>query len=242
MRFSVLMPLAALSLAAVAGCSDKPDPNSAYNQGPYGPQGQPPQGQWGQPQGQPPQGQWGQPPQGQWGQPPQGQPPQGQPPQGQPPQGPWGQPPQGQPPAQGGGQAQPVAPPLSLGLQAAIQQAGPAQAPGMKPVGSALMGNFQAGQTLEMPFDAEPGACYTVVGYSLGPTDASIVMQPQAGAIPGATFQSQEPGPNPVLGKGNCVRPIPMAMPGMPIPAMPMKIILRVNAGSGLSGAQLYKK
>jgi hypothetical protein len=114
------------------------------------------------------------------------------------------------------------------------------EAPGMQTDGSPVVGNFGAGQTLEQPFQIQPGKCYSVIGLGLlGVTevDVSIVMdQPPLPAI--ALASDSTTGPQAVLGGGgNCWRnpnPLPVAGNG--------KIVVKVSGGQGIVMAQLYSK
>ncbi|HEV8247463.1 MAG TPA: hypothetical protein VGP93_16920 [Polyangiaceae bacterium] len=112
--------------------------------------------------------------------------------------------------------------------------------PGAKPLGPALAGNFQPGQSLEQTFQMSPGKCYTVVGAGL-PTVQNLDIQivPTA-AIPGlpaavmAADNSQ--GSTAVVGtKPNCFKwALPMGAP--------VKMIMTVTAGQGAAAAQVYEK
>ena len=112
--------------------------------------------------------------------------------------------------------------------------------PGAKPVGSALAGNFQQGQSLEAQVQMNPGKCYTIVGVGVPPiADLNIALVP-AIAIPGmpvATAAADSTvGPNAVVGdKPNCFKW------ALPVGGM-MKIVMTVAQGSGVAAAQLYEK
>jgi hypothetical protein len=109
---------------------------------------------------------------------------------------------------------------------------------GSRAVGSAYVGNFQAGQCMEIPINVDAGKCYTIVGASVGAvSDLDIELVPNL-PIPGlpqtAVAQDQGDGPTAVLGgKPNCWTAM---IPG------PMKMIVRVQGGQGIAGAQIYAK
>ncbi|HEY3495476.1 MAG TPA: hypothetical protein VGK73_12355 [Polyangiaceae bacterium] len=112
--------------------------------------------------------------------------------------------------------------------------------PGSKPIGQTLVGNFQQGQSLDVPIQLTPNKCYTVVAASLGAvTEVNIQLQlvtPIPGAAPVLAID-QDSGPSAVLGKKTaCYR----WMLGV-IPA-PAKVVVQVAGGSGLVVAQAYEK
>jgi len=129
----------------------------------------------------------------------------------------------------------PMAAPLATqGLSLLAQQN---VEPGATPVGSALAGNFQAGQCLEKQVMLNPGKCYTAVAAGVGPTEVDVQL---VTALPGPlaqpVAQDQGTGPTAVLGgKPNCFR---WAMPA----GVPMKLVLKVTAGQGPAAVQLYEK
>ncbi len=110
--------------------------------------------------------------------------------------------------------------------------------PGSSAVGAAVVGNFQAGQCMEVPLNVEAGRCYTVVGASVGTvSDLDLELVPNIG-IPGlpqqVVAQDQSDGPTAVIGaKPDCWTAF---VPG------PMKLIIRVANGQGMAGAQVYAK
>jgi len=112
------------------------------------------------------------------------------------------------------------------------------QAPGATPVGSAIAGNFQAGQCLEVQVMLNPGKCYTAIGLGLPNEEVDVQLAPNVPAgVPAPAFaEDQTTGPNAVLGGGqNCFKwaaPVPM----------PAKLILRVSNGQGIAAAQLYER
>lgn len=113
-------------------------------------------------------------------------------------------------------------------------------APGAKPVGTAIGGNFQQGQILESQIQMNPGKCYTVVGAAL-PTvqnlDIELVpLMPVPGLASPVMAADQTQGPTAVVGgTPNCFK---WALPV----GGPMKVILRASAGQGLAAAQVYEK
>jgi hypothetical protein len=113
-------------------------------------------------------------------------------------------------------------------------------APGAKPVGTAIGGNFQQGQVLESQVQMNPGKCYTVVGAAM-PTvqnlDIELVpLMPVPGLASPIMAADQSQGPTAVVGANpNCFK---WALPV----GGPMKVIVRVSAGQGMAGAQVYEK
>jgi hypothetical protein len=110
---------------------------------------------------------------------------------------------------------------------------------GAKPVGSAIVGNFQAGQTLEGQLQLQPGKCYTVVAAGVPPvTEVNlqlVAVMPIPGMVP-ILAQDGDQGPQAVVGKKpNCYKwPMPVGAP--------VKVILTVAGGSGIAAAQVYEK
>ncbi|HYO97366.1 MAG TPA: hypothetical protein VER33_22800 [Polyangiaceae bacterium] len=113
-------------------------------------------------------------------------------------------------------------------------------APGAKPIGTAIGGNFQAGQIVESQVQMTPGKCYTIVGAAL-PTvqnlDIELMpMMPVPGLASPVMAADQSQGPTAVVGAApNCFK---WALPV----GGPMKVVLRVTAGQGMAGAQVYEK
>ena len=111
---------------------------------------------------------------------------------------------------------------------------------GSKPVGSAMAGNFQTGQSLESQVQMNPGKCYTVIGVGLPPVtnlDISLVPALPIPGLPAATMAADNTvGANAIVGeKPNCFKwAFPMS--GM------MKVIMTVSAGSGVAAAQVFEK
>ena len=171
--------------------------------------------------------------------PPQQYPPQQYPPQQPPPQ----QPPPQQPPAAAGGctpgPAQPVDPSAGAAVTPVLAAVAQQELPGSKPVGSALTGNFQPCQTLEVQAQLQPGKCYVVVGAAAPPVSEVNVKLAAAVPIPGSApvmAQDSDTGVQAVIGrKPNCYKN------PLPLPA-PVKLILEVQAGSGVAAAQLFEK
>jgi hypothetical protein len=140
--------------------------------------------------------------------------------------------------------AGPTATPLDpTAAQAATQLITPLSAQhtvaGAKPVGSAIAGTFQTGQSLEAQIQMNPGKCYTVVGVGLPPVqnlDISLVPAVGIPGLPAATMAADNTvGANAVVGdKPNCFKwALPMS--GM------MKVIMTVSAGSGVAAAQVFE-
>lgn len=134
-----------------------------------------------------------------------------------------------------------AATPLPLGAAAVtplLQGMGASEAPNMKPDGSAFAGQFQEGQTLEQPFNIQPGKCYTVVGASVGITELDIQIVAQAAPLPPVVLaQDDTTGPSATLGgkKSGCWKnATPLAAPG--------KVILKATKGSGMAAAQVFSK
>lgn len=155
---------------------------------------------------------------------------------------PTGQPAPAPGPAQpaGGGAAQPMDPSLGAAATQILNQMATAEAmPGAKPVGSALVGNFQQGQTLETQIQLNAGKCYTVVASGLPPISEVNVKFVAVTPIPGSAMvlaQDQGTGPQAVLGKKpNCYKnPAPFGLP--------VKMVVEVAGGAGIAAAQLYEK
>jgi hypothetical protein len=115
-----------------------------------------------------------------------------------------------------------------------------AAAPGAKPVGAAIAGNFAQGQSLEQTVQMNPGKCYTIVGAgSPTITNLDIQLVPSI-AIPGlpaavvAADSSQ--GATAIVGQQpNCYKwALPMGGT--------MKVVVSVSAGQGMAAAQVFEK
>ncbi len=111
---------------------------------------------------------------------------------------------------------------------------------GAKPVGSAIAGNFQQGQSLEAQVQMNPGKCYTVVGVGLPPVgnlDISLVPALPIPGLPAATMAADNTvASTAIVGdKPNCFKwAFPMS--GM------MKVVMTVSQGSGVAAAQVFEK
>ncbi len=134
--------------------------------------------------------------------------------------------------------AQPVDAATAAAVGQPLALRGQQQAPGAKPVGSILAGNFQAGQCLEMQVTLNAGKCYTVVGVGAQGQEVDVLLTP---GIPSPIplpplAQDNSSGPMAVLGGGgNCFKN-PSPFPG------PAKMVLKVSSGQGMAAAQLYEK
>jgi hypothetical protein len=112
--------------------------------------------------------------------------------------------------------------------------------PGAKPLGSAIVGNFQQGQTLESQLQLSPGKCYTVVAAGVPPVTGVTVQLLPVSPIPGLPMLAQSEAPTApgqaVLGrKPNCYKwPFPVGAP--------VKVVISATTGSGLIAAQVYEK
>jgi len=111
-------------------------------------------------------------------------------------------------------------------------------APGAKPVGSAIAGQFQQGQTLEGQVQMQANKCYTVIGVGLPPVQNLDIQLapfvPIAGLPAAVVAQDQTVGPQAIIGeKATCYRSM--------LP-MPMKVIVSVSQGSGVAAVQVYEK
>jgi len=110
---------------------------------------------------------------------------------------------------------------------------------GAQPVGSAIAGQFQQGQSLEHQIQMQPGKCYTIVAAGAPPVaDITLQLVPVT-PIPGmqpVLAQDQDQGPTAVIGKKpNCFKW------AFPAPAA-MKLIMTVSSGQGVAAAQVYEK
>jgi hypothetical protein len=140
-----------------------------------------------------------------------------------------------------GPNAQPLDPAAAAAATQLIAPLGTQHAPaGAKPVGSAIAGNFQQGQSLEAQVQMNPGKCYTVVGVGLPPIqnlDISLIPAVAVPGLPAATMAADNTvGANAIVGdKPNCFKwALPMS--GM------MKVVMTVSAGSGVAAAQVFEK
>jgi len=138
--------------------------------------------------------------------------------------------------------AGPTATPLDPSAAAAATQGltvlAQTSAPGAKPIGSAIAGNFQQGQTLEGQVQMQANKCYTVIGVGLPPIQNLDIQLapfvPIAGLPAAVVAQDQTVGPQAIIGeKASCYRSM--------LP-MPMKVIVTVSQGSGIAAVQVYEK
>lgn len=113
-------------------------------------------------------------------------------------------------------------------------------APGAKPVGSAFGGNFQQGQIIEGQVQMNPGKSYAVIGAGM-PTIQNLDIE----LVPLAPIAGL---PSPILAADSTQAPTAVVggAPNFfkwawPVGA-PVKVILRVSAGQGMAGAQVYEK
>ena len=141
--------------------------------------------------------------------------------------------------AQAGPTATPLDPAAAAAATQAINLLSPQSAPGAKPVGSAIAGQFQQGQSLEGQIQMQPNKCYTLIGVGLPPVqNLDIQLAPfvaMAGLPAMVLAADQTVGPNAVIGeKAGCYRSGPIAVP--------MKVIVTVSQGSGVAAVQVYEK
>jgi hypothetical protein len=223
MRLSAIVPFGLLCAGVIACGSKTPDPNDPSQMQPTGGYGQYPAGQY--PPGQYNPGTPGTNP--------------GTP--GTNPGTPGTNPgtPGTNPGASGGGSATPIAPAAAAAATPVLQAMAANEVKGMQPDGGAFAGQFQQGQTLEQPFNIQPGKCYSVVGVGIGITQLDIQIQAQAtipGMPPVTLAQSNGSGPNATLGGGgNCFKnPLPIGGPA--------KVVVKATAGSGIALAQIFSK
>jgi hypothetical protein len=117
------------------------------------------------------------------------------------------------------------------------QQHAPA---GAKPLGSAIAGQFQQGQSLEQQVQMSPGKCYTIVAAAPPPVQNVDVQVLPTIQIPGLASpvlaQDKTTAPTAIIGeKPNCVK-WPLPVPGA------VRVVLTVTAGQGVAAAQVYEK
>lgn len=139
----------------------------------------------------------------------------------------------------------PTATPLDPATAASITTligplAASAAAPGAKPVGAAIAGNFTQGQTLEQTVQMNPGKCYTIVGVGV-PTiqnlDISLVPSIGIPGLPAAVVaQDSTQSSQAIVGQQpNCYKwALPMGGT--------MKVVMTVSAGQGMAAAQVFEK
>jgi hypothetical protein len=141
--------------------------------------------------------------------------------------------------AQAGPTATPLDPAAAAAATQAINLLSPQSAPGAKPVGSAIAGQFQQGQSLEGQVQMQPNKCYTLIGVGLPPVQNLDIQLAPFVAMPGLPAMvlaaDQTVGPNAVIGeKAACYKSGPIAVP--------MKVIVTVSQGSGVAAVQVYEK
>jgi len=124
-------------------------------------------------------------------------------------------------------------------VQPVLGQVAQNELPGSKAVGSALTGNFQPCQTIEAQATLAPGKCYVIVGAGAPPVSEVNVKLVAAAPLPGSAMvlaQDSDQGVQAVIGrKPNCYKN------AFPVP-IPVKVVLEVQAGSGVAAAQVYEK
>lgn len=110
---------------------------------------------------------------------------------------------------------------------------------GSKPIGAAIAGTFQTGQSLEAQIQMNMGRCYTVIGVGLPPVtelDIALVPVPLFPGMPAPTLAADvnSKGTTAVVGgKPDCVKAL---LTGM------VKVVMTVSAGSGVAAAQVFEK
>jgi len=141
--------------------------------------------------------------------------------------------------AQAGPTATPLDPAAAAAATQAINLLSPQSAPGAKPIGSAIAGQFQQGQSLEGQIQMQPNKCYTLIGVGLPPVqnlDIQLAPYVAMAGLPAMVLAAdQTVGPNAVIGeKATCYKSGPIAVP--------MKVIVTVSQGSGVAAVQVYEK
>jgi hypothetical protein len=141
--------------------------------------------------------------------------------------------------ATAGPQATPLDPAAAAAATQAINLLAPQSAPGAKPVGSAIAGQFQQGQSLEGQVQMQANKCYTFIGVGLPQVQNLDIQVAPFVAVPGVPAMilaaDQTVGPNATIGeKQNCYKSGPIAVP--------MKVIVTVSQGSGVAAVQVYEK
>jgi hypothetical protein len=140
--------------------------------------------------------------------------------------------------AAAGPTATPIDPAAASAVTQLLAPLAQQSAPGAKPIGSAIAGQFQQGQSLEGQVQMQANKCYTVIGVAL-PTVQNLDIQlapfvPIAGLPAAVVAQDQTVGPQAIIGeKATCYRSM--------LP-MPMKVIVTVSQGSGVAAVQVYEK
>jgi hypothetical protein len=111
---------------------------------------------------------------------------------------------------------------------------------GMQPLGDVVAAQFQAGQTLEQPFQMDPGKCYAAlaVGAGISEMDIKFVAVTPLPGQPPVLVQDQTQGANASLGgRGKCFKWAPLVPVGISA-----KVIYTAVAGSGIAAGRLYVK
>jgi hypothetical protein len=140
--------------------------------------------------------------------------------------------------AAAGPNATPLDPAAAAAATQALNLIAQQSAPGAKPIGSPIAGQFQQGQSLEGQVQMQANKCYTVVGAGLPPVanlDIQLAyLSPMPGLPSPVVAQDQTVGANAIIGeKTACYRSL--------LPA-PMKVIVTVSQGSGVAAVQVYEK
>lgn len=123
---------------------------------------------------------------------------------------------------------------------AALQALAATDAVGMIPVGAPLAASFKAGETLEFQLPLSPGRCYTIL--ATGPASIQQMEVTMGMSIPGIPIppsviaQGSGTSSAAIGGKASgCYRnPMPLALPAT--------VTVKVTAGAGIVGAQVYGK
>lgn len=139
-----------------------------------------------------------------------------------------------------GGMAQPIDAAAATVLQPVLVEMAKSQTvAGSKPLGAPMVASFQQGQVLEGQIQLQPQKCYTVVATAMPPItdmDVQIVLATPLPNLSPVLAVDTESGTTSVVGKKpNCYK-WAFAM------STPAKVVLKVNAGSGLAAAQVYEK
>lgn len=123
--------------------------------------------------------------------------------------------------------------------QPILNQLATTEAPGATPLGSAVVGMFQAGQQIETVVTMQPGKCYTVIATGLPSVTETNVQLVASVPLPGVSpvlAQDSTAGPQAVVGKApNCYKW------ALPLPGQ-VKVITTVAAGQGIAATQVYEK
>lgn len=123
---------------------------------------------------------------------------------------------------------------------AALQALAATDAVGMTPTGSAMTASFKAGQTLEFQLLLTPGRCYTIL--ATGPASIQAMEVTMGMSLPGLPMppaviaQGSGTSSTSIGGKASgCYRnPMPLALPAT--------VTVKVTAGTGVVGVQVYGK